>query len=161
MKTITILITLIWITGCSLTKSSLSNNNEPELARQDSILATGWYYIVDNDNGYKRTLEKDTGFYYINPTPIATAKHFTKLEISEDNWKNVMLVIRFDKKGTKAWSDATKKYIGKHLALIIENKLIVTPKVNSQITAGVSALSAWCYNRQDLENFKAIIEKEK
>ena len=72
-----------------------------------------------------------------------------------------MLVIRFDEEGTKAWSEATEKYIDKHLALVIDNKLIVTPKVNGQITAGVSALSTKWYVKQDLENFKAIIEKEK
>ena len=164
--TTTILICLTCITGCGSADSSSSNNDNdaPELARKDSTLATGWYYIVDNDNGYKRQLEKDTAFYFIDPTPILTVKHFTTLEITEDKWKDKViptLVIRFDKKGTRAWSEATEKYVDKHLALIIDNKLIVTPKVNAQITAGVSALSTIWYTRQDIENFKTTIEREK
>ena len=155
---------MIWITGCSSADSSSkksNTNDEPELARQDSILITGWYYIVDSDSGYRRQLEMDTLFYFIDPTPIVSVKHFTTLEVTENKWHDAMLVIRFDKKGTKAWSEATKKYIGKQLALIIDNKLIVTPEVNSQITGGVSALGTAWYTKQDLEKFKAIIEKEK
>jgi preprotein translocase subunit SecD len=125
----------------------------------NDMLATGWYYVVDND--HRRQLEKDTIFYFIDTTPIVAPKHFTTLEVTEDNWHNAMLVIKFDKEGTKAWSNATAKYIGRRLALIIDNKLMIAPKVNSQITGGVSALNAKWYSKQDLEKFKTIIEKEK
>jgi hypothetical protein len=136
MKIITaILISLMWFTGCGSVDSSSNKDGieEQEVSRQDSILITGWYFIVTNDNGYKRKLEIDTGFYFIDPTPIVSAKHFTNLEVTENNWHDAMLVIKFDKKGTKAWSEATEKYIDKHMAFIIDDKLIVTPKVNSHI----------------------------
>lgn len=139
--------------------------DSPEITRHDStILYTGWYYIVDIDNGFKRQLDKSTDTFFIDPKPIVTAKNFTKFEIYESNaggQKYIGLTIRLDEKGTENWSIATEKAIGKQLAFILDNRLLHVPKVNSQITAGVTALNRADYSRAELENFKTIIESEK
>ncbi|MBP7496405.1 MAG: hypothetical protein KA792_01910 [Bacteroidales bacterium] len=37
---------------------------------KDSTLATGWYFIVDNEKGSKRRLEKTDEYYFIDPKLI-------------------------------------------------------------------------------------------
>ncbi len=125
-----------------------------------STLKTGWYYIADTDNGFKRQLDQTTEYYFIDPSVIVPLEQFEKLELTDNKDNFPMLIIRFDKNGTNSWSIATEKAIDKNLALIINDKLVATPKVNSQITAGVSALSRTGYDKQDLDEILKTIEAE-
>lgn len=139
--------------------------DSPDITKFDStILYTGWYYIVETDNGFKRQLDKSTDTFSIDPKPIVVAKNFTTFEIYESNaggQKYIGLTMRLDEAGTENWSVATAKAIGKQLAFILDNKLLHVTKVNAQITAGVTALNHGDYTRAELENFKRIIESEK
>ena len=69
--------------------------------------------------------------------------------------------MRLGKEGTENWSYATQKAIMKKLAFILDNRLLQVATVNSQITGGITALNRRDYSRQELENFKIIIESEK
>lgn len=137
----------------------------PDILKYDStILYTGWYYVVDSSNGYKRQLDRSDETYYLDPKPIVTAKNFTTFEIYESNFKDkkyLGLTMRLDKEGTKNWSNATLRAQGSRLAFILDNRLLQVAMINSQITGGVTALNRGDYSRQELENFKAIIKSEK
>jgi hypothetical protein len=139
--------------------------DSPGILKHDStILYTGWYYVVDSSNGYKRQLDKSAETYYLDPKPIVTAKNFTTFEIYEGNFKEkkyLGLTMRLDKEGTESWSNATLRAKGNRLAFILDNRLLQVAMVNSQITGGVTALNRGDYSRQELKNFKKIIESEK
>ena len=168
---------ILILTSCSESGSQIKSGDRlleepehhikdsPDITKHDStILYTGWYYIVDTDNGFKRQLDKSTDTFFIDPKPIVTAKNFTTFEIYESNAGGenyIGMTMRLDGKGTENWSVATEKAIGKQLAFILDNRLLQVAKVNSQITAGVTALNRGDYSRAELENFKTIIESEK
>jgi len=128
---------------------------------KQSRLMTGWYYISDVDSGFTRQLDKTNDFYKINPFPIATAEDMVKLSINTDNRDNLYLSIKFGERGTDSWSVATKRSIGKQLALIVDDKLLCTPLVNMQITGGNAALGRTNYTKEDLEKVKQAIENNK
>jgi hypothetical protein len=136
-----------------------------DILKYDSaVLNTGWYYVADSPTGFKRQLDKSNETYYLDPTPIVTAKNFTTFELYESNFngkKYAGLTMRLDKVGTESWSNATLIAIGSRLAFILENRLLQVARVNSQITGGITALNRGDYSRQELENFKKIIETEK
>lgn len=126
-------------------------------------LPTGWYYIEDSKTDYLRQLEKSDEKYYVNPDPIITVKHFSKLEVEDINYDGVasqILVIRFDSIGNGAWRIATSRAIYKKLALIIDDKLVHVPRVNAQITSGISALNRGTYSKEELEAFAKRIKME-
>ena len=139
--------------------------DSPDILKHDStILYTGWYYVVDTPNGYKRQLDKSDETFYLDPKPIVTAKNVTTFEIYEGNYKNKKyfgLTMRLDKEGTENWSNATYRAVGNKLAFVLDNRLLQVAMVNSQITGGVTALNRGDYSRQELESFKTIIESEK
>jgi len=131
----------------------------------DSILVTGWYFLSDIDNGFKRQLDKLDENYYIIPKPIVVKGNFEKLEIYETNFKGaypdyIGLSIKLDVSGTEAWAEATKKAMYSELALIINNKLIYVPQVNAQITNERTDLNRGDYTRNEIEKFKMQIENE-
>jgi hypothetical protein len=174
----TIFLSVIFLISCNSSNKKADSNDRvlledpehqikdsPKITKHDStILYTGWYYIVGADNGYKRQLDKSTETYFIDNHPIVTVKNFTTLEIYESDSggkKYVGLTMRLDEKGAENWSIATEKSIGGYLAFILDDRLLYVAKVNSQITVGVTALNRGDYTRQELENFKTIIESEK
>ena len=177
MKFITVLFLsfIFFQTACSDNKKKVGDRllADPEhhikdspniLVHDSTILYTGWYYVVDTDNGFKRQLYKSTDSFFIDPTPIVVAKNFTTFEIYESNaggQKYIGLTMRLDKAGTENWSVATGKSIGKQLAFVLDNQLLQVAKVNSQITVGVTALNRADYSRAEIENFKTIIESER
>ena len=139
--------------------------DSPDILKHDStILYTGWYYVVDTPNNYKRKLDKSDETYYLNPKPITNAKNITTFEIYESSYNNKKvfgLTMRLDKQGTENWTNATYRAVGNKLAFVLDNRLLQVAMVNSQITGGVTALNRNNYSRQELENFKTIIESEK
>lgn len=128
--------------------------------KQTEDLKTGWYYLTGSENGIKRTLNGTEEVYFINPNPIATVVNFTDLEIYQSSNGNYGLTIKLDNKGTKQWSIATGKSIGQRLALIIDNELYYTPKVNAQIDVGITALNRGDLTENELQEIKRKIERE-
>jgi len=131
-----------------------------------AILYTGWYYVGDSLNGYKRQLDRSDETYYIDPKPIVTAKNFKRLEIYESGLpgkKYLGLGMRLDKKGTESWAHATDRSYKTHikLAFILDNRLLYVAQAETEITGGVTALNRGIYTREELENFKTIIQSEK
>lgn len=132
---------------------------------KDSILTSGWYYIVADNNGFKRQLDKSEESYFINPHPILVKECFDKVALYESHDFKTQsenqfgLSIQIKKNYEDLWADATEKSIGKRLGLIIDNKLVNAPMVNARIEGGMSSLNRGVYNKGELEKFKIQIEK--
>lgn len=132
----------------------------------DSTLVTGWYYILDNENGFKRQLDKTEEFYFVDPKPILLKKHFDKVEIYEtDDFKvqanyQYALSIQIHRNYEDYWADATEKSSGKRVGLIIDNKLVNAPMVKSRIEGGISTLNRGVYDKGELDNFIILIEEQ-
>jgi preprotein translocase subunit SecD len=127
----------------------------------DSTLKTGWYFISDKENAYKRKLDKDSKIYYINPIPIIRPYNITSVEIYQTNDSSYALLMRLDDHSTKLWQKATEETNGYYLAFIVDDILLYTPKVNSSIYNGIASLNRGIYSKQELERIKLILEKEK
>lgn len=130
---------------------------------KDSLLVSGWYYIIETNNGFKRQLDKSEEFYFVDPRPILVKEHFGKIELFETDFKGqysdyIGLEIRINKKYVNLWAVATEKSIGKRLGLIIDNKLVNAPQVNAKIEGGMTALNRDVYSREELEKFKTRLK---
>lgn len=126
---------------------------------RDSTLVTGWYYIANTENGFKRQLDKTDDFYFIDPKPILVKEHFSKVEIyATEDFKEQFghpfaLAIMIGKDYKDIWANATEKSTGKWMALIIDNMLVSAPKVMMKIENGKSSLNRGVYTKEELESF--------
>ena len=130
---------------------------------KDSVLATGWYYIIEAETGFKRQLDKTEEFYFIDPKPILIKEQFDKLALFKTDFQGqsedyIGLSIQIDKEYKDLWANATEKSIGKRLGLVINDKLINAPMVNAKIETGMSSLNRKVYDRNELEDFKRQME---
>ena len=130
--------------GCGTNSNSNENQvsihkkSKKKIIEGDSVLQSGWYYVVDSGKGYKRKLEKTEEYYFIAPIPIVAVEDFTTLQVNKSNISDsYVLTIHFNDTAAEAWSIATGKSIGNRLAFILDNKLLFTPMVNAQITKGI------------------------
>ena len=70
------------------------------------------------------------------------------------------LKINLDQDGKDRWTDATGRWEGKRLALIIDDSLIDVPLVSSETAAGVTIVNGVNQTQEDAENIKKTLESE-
>ena len=126
---------------------------------QESVLATGWYYILENENGFKRQLDKTKEFYFIDPKPILVKAHFGKVKMYISNFKgwnkdDIGLSMQVKKEYEDLWASATEKSIGKKLGFVINDKLVNAPMANMRIENGMSSLNRMVYSKKELKALK-------
>ena len=112
----------------------ISKNN-----KQNKVLHNGWYHISNQKNEFERVERKTGDKFYINPKPILIPENFKSHEEFENFEGDNGISVLFDSFGTKQWSKATDLASGSHLIFILNNKILSSSYVNSQITGGVSA----------------------
>ena len=167
MKYLAIILTALCLLVATVISNEARKSNQAKVVDieliyrqnlQDSILATGWYFILENENGFKRQLEKTDEWYFIDPKPILLKEHFAVIEIQKTNYRGkyedyeyIAMQVYDQFKGI--WADATEKSLGNRLGLVINNKLVSNPMVNARIEGGWSNLSNRNYNRVELEAF--------
>ena len=134
--------------------------------KYDSILPSGWYYISDTDTGWKRKLAKSSEYFFVNPTPIVTAKNFKDVTLFHKK-SCYALFIQLDSSGSKAWALALLKAKGKKLAFILDDSLLQIPVVDAGFARDdpreyghILALPCFSYSPAELKKFETIIERE-
>lgn len=68
--------------------------------------------------------------------PVVTGAEFKRAEVGRDEQGNVEIDIEFNSEGTKKFAEATKRNLGKQIAIFLDEELISAPTVQSEITNG-------------------------
>lgn len=146
--------------------------DSPDILSHDSILYTGWYFIKDSSNSYKRKMMNTSHILNIDPTPIVTAENFDKVTMFHEK-DCFSLLIWLDATGSRNLNAAIKKYKGKKIVFLLDNKPLQVQDVDDPQFAMVEddsdkrtygqilALPCNSYPPDALENYKTIIESER
>ena len=68
--------------------------------------------------------------------PILTGAEFKRADVGRDEQGNVEISIEFNSEGAKKFAEATKRNIGKQIAIFLDDQLLSSPTVQSEITDG-------------------------
>ncbi|MDR2956535.1 MAG: hypothetical protein LBV43_15790 [Prevotella sp.] len=126
----------------------------------DSILVSGWYYVVDDNNGFVRKLQKTDELYILNPKPIAVIDNLSEIELYKNIHGEVSIIMQFDKQATEWWRIATRAAIGNLIAFIIDDKLFGVSFVNGEITKGANAFGRLDYSEDEYKEIIDMISKK-
>lgn len=121
-------------------------------------LKTGWYYIIEDRSGTSRQLNSTDEFYLIDTVPIVTVQEVEKIELVVYQHQN-QLSIKFKDSAAEKWKIATEKSVGKQLAFILDDKLIMAPTVMTVIPNGYSAITGH-FSKDELLVIKKRMEKQ-
>ena len=119
-------------------------------------LKAGIYYI--KQKGIKLKVKKENRFYCIDKQPAVIFNQYTKFQIDMDQFNKPALYFQLDTLGTKRFFEATKKYIGKELAIVVDGEIISYPRVMQPIKGGKAMISG--LTTQELEEIKVKIENQ-
>lgn len=127
----------------------MPNTTEPVT---DGTLASGFYFVVDSGFGYPRigfpNLRPQSGLpgssvlgtLYVDPTPIVTLGHFTRI-FSDDAINGGREVrIDMDEIGAARWLIGSRQSIGKQVAIVIDDSVYSAPVVQSEIAGGRASI---------------------
>lgn len=71
---------------------------------------------------------------------LLTGKNLKDAQATVDPQKGAMVQLEFDKEGTKLFAKATQENLGRHIAIVIDNKVISAPVVRDVITTGQAVI---------------------
>jgi hypothetical protein len=164
MHPLVLLFMGLW--ACSTPTDNAANAqavSDEEYSRRegDSTFVTGWYYVSDS-SGYERTLEGTTERYLLLPEPIATAGNVASMKIVKSNVdESWLLSMKLDPRSEHLWAQATGSSVGEKFAFILRDELIFMPRVNAEISGGMTALNRGTDTREELEQFKRMIDEDR
>lgn len=95
-----------------------------------------------------------------NGKTILTGNHVTAAKaVNQKNNSGVtqaVVSLKFDKKGTKAFANATRKYLGQTITIKLDGETISAPKVNAAITNGEAVIEGM-KNMDEASNLAELI----
>lgn len=138
-----------------------SNSISGEKVASDSVFVSGCYFVVDSGCGMARCLLNTDEIYFLDPKPIVGVCNFKDIEVVEDAFGKSAIVIGLDEKGTELFADATEKWIGKQIAMLISDTLYSAPVVNMRIEGGSMMVTNAGFDRKVCERLKRSMEWEK
>lgn len=122
-------------------------------------LATGWYYVTTADSGVTRKLQNNTKQpYTLKPTPIVTAKNFSKVDLYEAAVTGMRIIIADDSKQT--WMNATEKATGNKLGFVINDKLYCIVDVKGKSTTTLTMVNLNYLFKKDIAKLVEQVRKQ-
>lgn len=92
-----------------------------------SSIPLGYRYIYNNDSSVR---------YAVAIEDILTGEHLKKANLSFNQQNQPVVSFEFDSYGAKKFGQVTSENIGKIMAIVLDNKVISAPVVNSAILGG-------------------------
>ncbi len=109
----------------------------------DEPLVTGWYHVVDGEQGIARQSEGGAT-YYLDPTPVVKASHFKTMTVESFPHDNTLwqIVVHLDERGREVFAKATEELIGQDLVFVLDDSLWSEPiRIQAKIPSGVMVLN--------------------
>ena len=79
--------------------------------------------------------------YQLSPTPVVSGESLIEAKLDYSQERLPIVSIRFDSKGKKKFADTTKRYTGKQLAIVLDNKVISAPVISVPIVNGLASIN--------------------
>ncbi len=98
----------------------------------DGIVQHGKIVLPSQDSSY---------YLAINSRAEITGDMLSDAHLSFDQYNQPSVSISFNDVGARLFAEATKNNIGKRLAIVLDNKILSAPSINSAITGGSGIIS--------------------
>jgi preprotein translocase subunit SecD len=107
----------------------------------DSFFNPGTEIITDL-NGQQLTQPDDlTGEAPVVYHTVITGANLTDVSVTQSQLGEILVAFKLDTEGTKAFGDHTSANIGKALSIVLDKKIISSPRIQSAITGGEGTIS--------------------
>lgn len=149
-----------------------NQSKKTETFKTDQIIESDFLssglYLINDSLGIKRAVRGTNNFFLINPKPIISIRNVNKVKlIFEKNKvygktkKRYGLSFQLDQIGKKELENASRDALKNHqkMGLIIQDELVTTPYVSSEITNGLFFIEM-SISKEDLKELEKRIKAE-
>lgn len=118
---------------------------------------------IQNQQEAIDTIGRTAQLKFVTPDKktILTGAHVTKAQAvtqkTSSGIEEPVVSLKFDKKGTKAFADATGKYRGQQITIKLDNETISSPTVNDQISNGEAVIEGMG-SQDEANNLASLIQ---
>jgi preprotein translocase subunit SecD len=102
----------------------------------------------------KRT---EGGFYLVDRVATVTGKDLRTVRRSEDEWKSPAVAFSLNSEAGRRFEKVTTENIGKQIAIILDNKLISAPRVETSIPASSGGIIRGRYTIEEAEDMVVLL----
>ena len=99
----------------------------------------------------KATVAGSDNVIYLHPNPELTEAHLKKVAVWDGQYDDKTIVLMFNDDGTARMARVTAENINKRLAFVIDDKIIMAPVIQTQITEGQAVIEGG-YTKQEAED---------
>ncbi len=115
---------------CSCSFQSESNNESEQIGQ---IFRTGCYPLDTSSVGIGLYDQTDGLFYPLDTSAVIDVRDFKEVSVSKSTGKYLVNLVLTDE-GAQKFTAATEKYLGNYLAFVVDNKLVMIPRIREKIT---------------------------
>jgi len=88
--------------------------------------------------------------FYLHPQLLSDNKDLLNASIVELE-NEYAVEVKFTKSGTQKWTEITRNSIGKHIAILVNDKLVTCPLVRAKIDQGLAIITG-NFSKKEAEN---------
>jgi preprotein translocase subunit SecD len=128
---------------------------------QENVLQTGIYRIVETDSCTNKDefikLSDSEQNYCLHRRPLITSNDFDSVKIITDTtegWNNYTIIIKMDSSAGLLFGKETTELVGKKVAFVINDKIIMAPVIRDPILSGT--IEVFCDEESINEVKKAL-----
>ncbi|VBB46534.1 exported hypothetical protein [uncultured Paludibacter sp.] len=149
--------------GKEISPAILGYAAEQNKAEIDKYIAA--HYVSKPGNGirfvWSETPDKNGKYalYLLKNKPTLTKSQILTSEIQDLESKNPDLMIQFSDSGSLVWRNLSKSSIGKPIAMVVDNQVVIAPNLMSEITSGKCQVTGR-FSKEELSYLKSIINSD-
>ncbi|OGD23568.1 MAG: protein-export membrane protein SecD [Candidatus Aminicenantes bacterium RBG_13_59_9] len=101
---------------------------------------------------------QEVGFYLVDKVATVSGKDLRTVRRSADEWNSPAVSFSLDPDGGRRFEKATGENIGKQIAIILDNKVISAPRVESVIPAATGGIIRGRFTVEEAEDLVVVLK---
>jgi preprotein translocase subunit SecD len=101
---------------------------------------------------------QEAGFFLVDKVATVSGKDLRTVRRSQDEWNSPAVSFSLDPEGGRRFEKATGENIGKQIAIVLDNKVISAPRVESVIPASTGGIIRGRFTAEEAEDLVVVLK---
>jgi len=123
-----------------------------------TLLASLGGTVPEDAQVVKGDPNREPGFYLLDRVATVTGKDLRTVRRSVDEWNSPAVSFSLNPEGGRRFEKATGENIGKQIAIILDNKVISAPRVESIIPAATGGIIRGRFTPEEAEDLVVVLK---
>jgi len=123
-----------------------------------TLLASMGGTVPEDAQVVKGDPKREAGFYLVDRVATVSGKDLRTVRRSQDEWNTPAVSFSLDPEGGRRFEKATGENIGKQIAIVLDNKVISAPRVETVIPAATGGIIRGRFSLEEAEDLVVVLK---